>query len=532
MKITTWISFLIIAVMSFLLPQHVDATSYRQQKELVKEKKSEVFESFIRALPDEKLPEDTNASNDDYSNLISKYESESSKDTIKSISELFPFIDPSQVNDFSTLDQKDLLKKVSKGLNDRDILNLLIVRSNLIAKAREEWTASLNLYPQTVYLQDLLKTYQAFTEGTTIGIGKEYQQDMIQMYYPSPGMTGLRGRIVDADVRMAWLDFLAQTRDVLVDGQSLLAEIRKQEDMISIYKESASLIGVLSDVTRVQYKTGTRSFADAIRIETELDAITDSINRMTSMQEGSISKLLSMLDLPVDADFGSIKWTLDDSPDVNINQLRNELPDTSQELQKLALQVEKMDTMIKMARIGIAPDKTLGFTYFQGRDVTAFDSKMQAPGIKDSTGMTSMGSNNKNEMPEENFMSTPMVDYREMNFALDSSWATELVDQKNAMVEMLKADSNMKSGMLEMTYKDYTQMIKSEKLYNQQIIPKAKAALDVVRRGYSSNENDFSDLISSEQAYLMARMELVNTTYERRVAQYEMVRSFGRNLDV
>lgn len=531
MKIKTMILLLIIT-MPFLIPQNADATSYRQQKELVKEKKSEVFDAFLKALPDEELQTKENSTNEDYSDLISKYESGASIDTIKAISELFPMIDPSQVNGFSSLDQKDLLNRVSKGLSDSEILNLLIARSNLIAKAKEEWTASLNLYPQTVFLQDLLKTYQSFTEGLMIGIGMEYQQDMIQMNYPSPGMTGLRGRIVDADVRMAWLEYLRETRDAIVDTRSLLAEIRKQDEMISIYKESESLIDVLSDVTRVQYQAGTRSFADVIRLETELDAISDSINRMTSMRDGSVSKLLSMLDLPVDADFGTIKWIDDESPDMDIRKIRNELSDSSQELQKLAVQVEKMDTMIKMTRIGLAPDKTLGFTYFQGRDVTSLNSKMQQSGSTGSQGMTGMASSGKAEMSEDNFMNSPMIDYRNTTFALDSSWATELVDQKNAMVEMLKADINMKSGMLDMLYKNYIQMIKSEKLYNKQIIPKAKAALDVVRRGYSSNENDFSDLIDSEQAYLMARMELVNTNYERRIAMFELVRTFGRSLEI
>jgi outer membrane protein TolC len=81
-----------------------------------------------------------------------------------------------------------------------------------------------------------------------------------------------------------------------------------------------------------------------------------------------------------------------------------------------------------------------------------------------------------------------------------------------------------------MLYKNYSQMVRSEKVYRDNIVPKAKAALDVLRRGYSANENDFNDLISAELEYLMARMELATTRFERQKAFIETERLIGRSI--
>jgi hypothetical protein len=531
---------------------NVHASSYTRNKKLASDGKSEIFEFFVKSIPEQKSVPDENKKLPDYSDLIAKFGLESSRNPIENAAYLWDVIDLPKSNQFAELSNDEILKRVSEGLTDKEILNLAAARSNRIKKALEDWHAALNIYPQTVYLSDLLRAFQPIMQNLSLGIGVEYQKDMIQMYSQSPGMLTLRGRVVDADVRIALLDYLKEVRDVIADTRSLLAEIQKEEEMISINRESASLLSILRDVALVQYESGTRSFSDIVRLETELAARQDEVNRMTSMQQSSISNLLSMLDLPTTAEFGKITWTMDESPQLDIDEIRGNLPKTRQELQKLALEVEKMDAMLKMSRIEAAPDKTLGFSFFQGIDAQSLDTVkiMEMPPEIESSPKTEMNADSKNgmssetqsssmsdmssdeqmNMTDEHFMSQPMIAYQSSNYPLDSAWAMELVDRKNAMIQMLAMDTNMDTGMLEMLYKNYSQMVRSEKVYRDNIVPKAKAALDVVRRGYSANENDFNDLISAELEYLMARMELATTRFERQKAFIETERLIGRSI--
>lgn len=62
------------------------------------------------------------------------------------------------------------------------------------------------------------------------------------------------------------------------------------------------------------------------------------------------------------------------------------------------------------------------------------------------------------------------------------------------------------------------------------IIPNAQAALDVVRTGYTTDENSFNDLIMAELSLLMARMDLANFRMEKRLAVAEIERLIGHGL--
>jgi hypothetical protein len=134
------------------------------------------------------------------------------------------------------------------------------------------------------------------------------------------------------------------------------------------------------------------------------------------------------------------------------------------------------------------------------------------------------------DMNNSDFMNTPMVDYRRSSFGIDYAWAAELVDRRAEMASMLQNMTDMALGMLEMQINRYNQGLQSEATYSGRVIPDARAALDVVRIGYSGDENTFSDLIGAELALLDARNDLANIRMDRRIAFAEIERQMGKDI--
>ncbi len=470
---------------------------------------SDVLDSYLVAA--ENLDADS-VDNDlaligDYSELMASFEEASLRDPMIALLERYPIADKALIVELAPLSTDEVTQRLAQDIDEQLILAILLARSPRLARAENAWRAAINRYPQTAYLQDLLSRYQAFTEGMSLGIGHEYQRGMIQMNYSSPGMLTLRGQVVELDIDIAWNEYLREGTDVIADARSILAEIRNKDDLISINSRSVSRLFVLSSVIQAQYVSGTRSFSDLVRIRTELASRSDSLERLRSMRDGLTGRLASMLNLPTSTSFGNFTWT-DADPVLPVSEiLIARLGETRPDLIGIGLGIDKMDAMIEMALLRADPDRTFGFAYFQGRDVASL------------SGSGAMS-----------FMNRPMIDFRNTGFAPDLAWAMEMFDRRAAMAEMLNAKTDMASGMLQMQIERHNRSVESAGVSGGRIIPNARAALDVVRSGYTTDENNFNDLIMAELSLLMARMDLANFQMEIRLAVAEIERLIGHAL--
>lgn len=523
---STMMFILILTLIAIAFISSSDAAGYREMKSRASSGESRTFDSFMQTIDEEPKPEENRQMESDYKDLLQSYDSQSKRNPIDGILSIYPVAGIDEIIKLKGLEESDVMNRIKQGISDREILAIVAARSKRISNAENSWKAALNLYPQTVFLQNLFERYMSFSKSMTIGVGKEYQNEMIQMYYPSPGMLSLRGKAVELDVESAWLDYLKEVRDTLSDSKMLLAEIQNMDEMISINIQSESLLANLKDVAQAQYESGTRSFADIVRLKTELEKRRDTVERLETMRAGQIANLMASMNLPTDLENVKISWTMNRESELDNVMLADNLLKTRQELRKMALQLEKMDTMIAMSGIESVPDKTFGFSYFQNRN-----SGIQDAGMSTNESGGIVDDKNMDEISSMSFMNNPMVDHRDSRFGQSFTWITELVDRRAAMADMLKADTDMSQGMLRMRIREYEQMLESEKRYSRRIIPDADAALKVVRSGYSSGENDFNDFINAEMTFLMARMELTDIVLQKNQALIETERLVGYELE-
>ncbi|MCX6646330.1 MAG: hypothetical protein NTY09_08235 [bacterium] len=533
------------------------ATTYSSVRELASDGSSEVYNAFLSAAQngENETPESQETESINLSGIMLEYQDASAKDPIADILTIYPVASHERMEEFRAMDDTEVAQLLADNPPEQRILALIIARSPAIARAENAWRASLNLYPQNMFLQDLLARYQAFTSGLTLGIGEEYQNAMIQMDYPAPGMLSLRGRVVEIDVDKAYSDILRESSESIADTKVLLGQIRNLDTLIGNSNSSLSLLNILEQVANVQYIAGTRSFSDLVRLRTEQAKRRDGIQRLNSEKTGLLGQLAASMNLPATSAIGEIQWPDDSKPSLNEDALRNELPQSRQEIVRASLDLEKMETMILMTRREMAPDLTFGMSYLRSGsasgDISASNnSSMTGMGAAPSTvsgADTSMGGMGSglgdvgtliNETPDQSnasmgspsFMNNPMVDYRNSNYGVDFAWAAELVNRRDEMKNMVENMTAMALGMLEMQISTYNQGLQSERTFSNEVIPDAQATLDVVRIGYSGNENNFSDLIGAELTLLDARNELAGIIMNRRVALAEIERIVGKTI--
>ena len=193
MNIRSGIYIFIFALIVFL-SDSAYAGDFKEQKKQADSGSSKVYESFVKAKSDAYTvndPVDSGAV-EDYNDLIEAARNASARNPIESILKIHPVSTLEQIGQFMDMTDYEISEYLKAGASEADILGILIARSPKIASAEESWRAALQLYPQTLYLQDLVGRFHTFTEGMALGIGKEYQRGMIQMHFPLPGMLSLR----------------------------------------------------------------------------------------------------------------------------------------------------------------------------------------------------------------------------------------------------------------------------------------------------------------------------------------------------
>jgi hypothetical protein len=551
---TSLLASMLVGLALLASMQSASATEYSTIRDQAASGASDVMSAFLASANTDETADSQPQEIDDNSLdlLMQQYREASDRDPVADLLQLFPLASRERIDEFKAMDSAQIAQLLADDPPQQRILALVIARSPRIAGAESAWRAALNRYPQTLFLQDLLSRYQSFTASLTLGIGQEYQNGMIQMNYPIPGMLSLQGRTVEIDAEVAYRNYLREASEALSDTKVLLAQSRNKDELIANSNSSLSLLSILGQVAEVQYITGTRSFSDLVRLQTEQARRRDLVQRLESERDGLLGSLASSLNLPAGSAFGKIGWSDDSGPSLDKDALQVELPQTRQEIVQSTLGLEKMDVMIRMTRRQASPDPTLGMSYLRtGTMPDQISGTTQPPmagpagsnvsGDTSMSGMESSGGSTGTQAPStsndgamsmgsSSFETSPMVDYRRSGYGIDFTWANELVDRRAEMAGMLQDMIDMARGMLEMQVNRYNQGLQSESTYSGRIIPNAQAALDVVRIGYSGNENSFSDLIGAELSLLEARNDLANIRMDRRIALAEIERLMDRSI--
>jgi outer membrane protein, heavy metal efflux system len=150
-----------------------------------------------------------------------------------------------------------------------------------VAAARASWAASVRMYEQASYLEDLLLRYGAFTRFATQPVAGAAMREAA---FPYPGLLALKGEMVDREVAMAREMARMRLRDVLVavskswhEAVHHVEELRIREDQLSIAKR-------MVETARVRVASGTSPQAELLEMESEVAmAENDRQHALTSL---------------------------------------------------------------------------------------------------------------------------------------------------------------------------------------------------------------------------------------------------------
>jgi len=406
-------------------------------------------------------------------------------------------------------DSPELGDRLSEELNLDVLLGLAHELNPGIKAARSNLQATLEQYPQAVYLDNILQQYNAFTKQLNTKVGPQQHKDMMAMTFPFPDTLALKGEVVSLDAELAERQLEIAIRDALTDMREAYYQYLFVIDAIAINQENQQLLEQMIEVAQTKLRTGKAKYNAVIMAQVELSKLEDAIITLREQKETYQARINTLLSRPAEAGLGSPKPVIDLDLAPAFDKLYDIAVEGRQELAQQRLRISRMETMVELATRMAYPDPTMGYSYFEtGARLSAGTDQMQP-----------------------NFMTRRDLPLGQaVQFGQRDAYIREVKTKVGAMQKMLDSMADETRNMVKKSHFGLETAKRSIALYQQSLLPQAKQSLEVASASYRAGDTDFLTFLDAERTLLRFRLEEQRAWRNYRISQAKLDQLAGSKL--
>jgi hypothetical protein len=388
------------------------------------------------------------------------------------------------------LEKEALIKRIRQKVQLEEIKAIAVLRNPAIQAARKKALAEIQSFDQVMNLDDSLRQYSTFTKAINNKVGPLKGKDSIKAAFPSPGLTALKGRIVENQVSVFTEKTAITAKQVVRDVEATFWSLVFVDKSFRITDETIAAFERLRDVATILYRSGKTSFQDIIKINIKLEELKEDLVTLASKKETVSIRLLELLNLPF-TKIGKIDSSSLPARIPSVKKLYAIAREHRQELHVIRFQINKVASMVEMSESMMEARSDLGFSLFEADliNTTGTDAPKEAFSTKTMAAM-------KNNSPNQVWYGVNEPWLQQTRQTLESLKNT-LISQENATDRMVrdawyKADKDKREHLL----------------YQKKILPLSKSALDVSTKEYEAGSIPFSQAIDSYTYWLKVKLTI------------------------
>ncbi len=389
-----------------------------------------------------------------------------------------PFYTPTKAHLELTTEGEQAEAKLTAQINLDLILAFAYASSPSIKAARENFRATLEQYPQAVYLDNLLRQYNAFTKQLDTKIGHPHHKEMLAMKFPFPDTLALKGQIITEDVQIAQTELDITLRDLVTDIKLAYYDYLYLNTAIEINQQNQQLVRQMIQIAQARFRAGIGKYHNVIMAQVELFKLSDSIITLEEQRETIIARINTLLNRPADAPLAMPEPLMPEDVAQPLAELYTFALKSRQEIQKQKLMISKLSLTIQLTTRMTYPDPTLGASYFEER--------MKLP----PTFSTQRTLNTANSA----------------SFGRKDAYIREVEIKTHAMQQQLAELENMTRFTVKKHHFGLETAKRSIALYRNTLLPQARGALEAANTAYQAAQVDFISLLDAQRTLLNLRL--------------------------
>lgn len=389
---------------------------------------------------------------------------------------------------------------------------LALLRNPGVKAAEKRVRATLEQFGQVATVNEILRQYTAFTEGSMTGVGPMQGKDPVAMKFPFPGVMALQGQVVTQDVLASMEALEMARRDAITAARQSHWRLWFIRQAQAITARTVNLLRDLESVANARYQAGNTSFQDVIKVQIKREVLEEELRTLREKQRNTEAEIREIVPLPPDTQIGMPQVSLDTPKLPSLETLYSKALASRQELRRLHTRIDKMERMIEMAETMSLPSFSLGFSLYKDEAITQVGSMSKQPTFATST-TASTGAG----LPERPW------------FGAADAYLRELRQHRQALQEELKAAEAATITLVRKRWFDLDQARREKQLYQHHVSPLSQAALDVSTSGYESGSVPFADVIASYTLWLDTNLMLANRRSAYGISLAELEQAVGRS---
>ena len=353
--------------------------------------------------------------------------------------------------------------------------------------AREKIRAILEQYPQAVYLENVLRQYNAFTKQLDTKVGPMTHKEMTAMKFPFPDTLTLKGQIITEDVLIAQKEFEIALRDLVTEIKLAYYDYLFLVEATRINEENQKLLQQMIAIAQTKFRVGQGKYSNVIMAQVELSKLANVIITLEQQRETIIARLNTLLNASADLPLG-IPMPIEEERVIStLAELYALAVQKRQEIQKQKLAISKMGLVVEMAKQMTYPDPSLGASYFENRSMADVKHTQKMP----MTFMTQRTLNPTN---------TAWFGHR-------NSYIREMGVKIEAMEHRIEELESSLRFVVKKHHLGMETANRSIRLYRQALLPQAQQALDAANTAYQAAQIDFLSFLDAQRTLLNLRIE-------------------------
>jgi outer membrane protein TolC len=316
-------------------------------------------------------------------------------------------------------------------------------------------------------------------------------KDPVTMKFPFPGVTALKGEIVDQEVRAKQETLEAVRRDAVTEIRKAFWNLVYLIKAGDITAEMVSLLKYLESVANTRYESGKSNYQDVIKVRINRETLEETLTTLNERQRNVESMIRKVLDLLPSVELGTPAWEWPAHALPDLFSLNEKAQTHRQELRQSRAAIAAMEYMVEMAETMILPPYTLNLSLYPNEPIRSVGSSAQG----DSFPVTTRAS------PGAGLPQKPW-------YGVEDAYIREIRQNLRARKEDLKNAEAATYTLVRDAWYELDRARREITLYQDKVVRLSRSALDVSTRGYESGNVAFADVIDSYTTWLRANLML------------------------
>lgn len=396
---------------------------------------------------------------------------------------------------------------LSAPLGFDQVRNLVMARNPLLAVARARATAQQAVVPEASTLPDPMLQVGAMNVGLP-----DFNADMpmsmapavqLMQIVPLGGRLGVRGRAADAEARAAAIMVDEVAWQLHARAAAAFQRLAVVDRQLRVQAETVELLESFRTVAAARYASGDGRQADVLRADVEVGRARAEVRRLEALRVAAAARLNALMDRPAEAPLGEVVPGSVPGALPPIETLATWAESTRPALTAQAARVDGARSASELAQRNLWPDLSVGVQYGTRADASGRD---HMAGLMLGVSLPVFAS--RRQMPQRQRAEAEVAAARAQ---LDEVRVGVRAALQEALAEVERARSLLA-------------------LYDDEIVPTARASVESTLAAYRAGAADFPALVDTQLALNRFEIERHALVGDERTALATVEAVVGRRL--